>query len=135
MSYKGLLGSEGTRFPGQETTDIQFTDWRNVQAPPAGAIRQRAIAFCQGFTFATIESRVLVQNPAPGAPPALVWLPTANYVPNVVVTNRGPSPPNQINIPWVSHNVATPMPSREFDLSCNVAMGRGTAYARLTGPG
>lgn len=127
MSYRGFVGSEGTRFPGQETTDINFTHWRNGAAQ--AAVRQRAFAVSQGFTFATVETRAFAQM-VPGGPPVAVWLPTAAYLPNIRVTNYGPSAPNPMNFQLASHYNVMCMPSWGADFA-NIALARSIPNAAM----
>lgn len=97
--YRGFLGSEGTRFPGQDTVDIQFSHWRddNNVVP----VRQRATAVAQGVTFLSPEDRVEVENEIAGEPPELVWEPCPQQLANMIIVNHGPSRPNLAHIPHV----------------------------------
>ncbi|OBZ74082.1 hypothetical protein A0H81_06265 [Grifola frondosa] len=49
--YHGFLGSEASRFIGQSTTDIHFTDYGGAGMK----IRQRAFCFWQGLTLVYAE--------------------------------------------------------------------------------
>jgi len=98
--YHGFLGSEGTRFPGQDTVDINFTHWRNNilnGVPPP--LRQRATAITQGITFISPETVVDFVHVQGEPQPIPIWGPSPGQLVNMHIINHGPSPPNPALIP------------------------------------
>lgn len=96
--YQGFLGSEATRFPGQDTVDIHLTHWRNHPVRP---LRQRTIALTQGMSFISIEQMLPFANPA-GGPPVWSWVPSLTFTVAVQLWCIGPSQPALPGLPLVS---------------------------------
>ncbi|EIM79770.1 uncharacterized protein STEHIDRAFT_116253 [Stereum hirsutum FP-91666 SS1] len=93
--YQGFLGSEATRFPGQDTVDIHLTHWRNHPVRP---LRQRTIALTQGMSFISIEQMLPFANPA-GGPPVWSWVPSLTFTVAVQLWCIGPSQPALPGLP------------------------------------
>lgn len=60
--YTGVLGSEASRFPGQDTTDIHLTDWNNGLGPWP-KFRQHASCVAQGVTILYYEFKANAAAP------------------------------------------------------------------------
>lgn len=103
MAYQGFLGSEASRFQGQNTVDIQLTDWRNHPVRP---LRQRTIAISPGLSFISIEQQLPFANPA-GGPPILAWVPSLTFSMAVQVVCMGPSQPPLPGLPVVRQTTFT----------------------------
>lgn len=103
--YTGLLGSEATRFLGQDTTDIHFTNRFHPAPVLHGLIgrkyRQRAVAVAQGITMVTAQRLDGLQINAQGEP-VEIWHNSLAQLPDIVVTNNGPSQPGFL--PPVGHS-------------------------------
>jgi hypothetical protein len=95
-----FVGSEGTRFPGQQTTDIHLTNWRedNLRVP----MRQRGTAVAQGLTVVTVETSasppqqilqdLQMDQEVPGT-----WVNSVPLLGNLTFTLLGVSQPNHMN--------------------------------------
>ncbi|KAI6013567.1 hypothetical protein EDC04DRAFT_2757858 [Pisolithus marmoratus] len=77
MAYQGFLGSEGSRFVGQELTDIHYTGWRGH--PGIIPIRQHSIVLAYGLWFLYPEWM-----------PGNAWVPFHPHVPAMHVMDLGP---------------------------------------------
>jgi hypothetical protein len=112
-----FVGSEGTRFPGQQTTDIHLTNWRenNALAP----MRQRGTAVAQGLTVVTAESSAmqpqqLLHDLQMGHEGQGSWTNSVPLLANIDFTLLGVSQPNHAN-----HNVVSFVLSIAFSTRVN----------------
>lgn len=95
-----FVGSEGTRFPGQQTTDIHLTNWRedHFLVPR----RQRGTAVAQGLTVVTTETSALhpqqlLQDLQMGHEVQGSWTNSVPLLGNLDFTLLGVSQPNHMN--------------------------------------
>ncbi|EJF62494.1 hypothetical protein BD309DRAFT_579654 [Dichomitus squalens] len=97
QTYTGLLGSEGTRFPGQRTTDIHYFNYLPPGVDPK--LRQRATAIAQSITFLIPQIRVAFHPDVDGWPLHEVWVDLPVWIWCLYVWNEGPSQPGW-QPPW-----------------------------------
>ena len=95
-----FLGSEGTRFLGQTTVDIQLNDWLIEPNAIQHPVRQRAVAVAQGITVVVPEASNVPAIP-PNGPQQENWMVAPQYLNVLEFTRLGPSPPNDLNLPEV----------------------------------
>lgn len=99
-----FLGSEGTRFIGQGTVDIQLNNWLEDDAAMAAPVRQHMITVAQGLSVLVPERSIVPMNHEQHhrGPPQGAWIFHQGILPDLRVVERGPSPPNNLNLPEVS---------------------------------
>ncbi|KAH0826522.1 hypothetical protein J3R83DRAFT_5529 [Lanmaoa asiatica] len=93
-----FLGSEGTRFLGQTTVDIQLNNWLIVPEAMERPVRQSAVAVAQGITVVVPEESNVPAVP-PNGPPQEGWVVAPIYLQMLEFNRLGPSPPNALNLP------------------------------------
>jgi hypothetical protein len=100
-----FVGSEGTQFPGQQTTDIHLTNWRedNTLVP----MKQQGTAVAQGLTVVTTErsalqSQQLLHDLQMGQEGQGSWTNSVALLANIDFTLLGVSQPNHVNLNVIS---------------------------------